>query len=268
MRKKLAMLLALVLLITLAGAVPALAEEGSDETLPLPPMIKDGASVVSVYAGAEAFPLEASENAPGEGDAPTIALDAILVYLSDNTFDQYAQTPGGFELFASGTYALKDDIIEITLNKKYSMDDKKLEDFLETEEFDLNAIRDHQIFGSQDGREVEAIFADDCAVSYVNDEGVVSKLDVIWLYFSDGTFAEYAFLDGNVVPFGNGTYTLSETGDFHILPAEEDYGTITMTWEDSLGNLAGKTETFNLGTMGAVCLYEKQDDALLASLAF
>ena len=275
MKKSLAMILVLVLLVGLVGIAPAFAADDED-TPPLPSHIKDGVSVVSVFAAPEVYPLETPENAPEEIDP--IKLDAILIYFSDNTFDQYAQTPIGYELFSTGTYTFKEDgdfilsenededIIVINFEQQYSMEERMLVDDETSEEYKLGTIRYDQIFGPEDGKEVEAIFADDCAVIYTDEDGVISKLDAVWIYYSDGTFEEFAYLGEEVVPFGSGSYELSETGDFHVLPFEEDYGTITMVWEDSLGGFKGETKTFNLGTMGCVCLYEKLDQDVLPEL--
>ena len=43
-------------------------------------------------------------------------------------------------------------------------------------------------------------------------------------------------------------------------------GTISQTWKESLGGFAGETLTFNLGSMGLTCLYEKMDATLLPEL--
>ena len=269
MKKSLAMILVLVLLVGLVGIAPAFAADDAEDAPPKPAHIKDGVSVVSVFAAANVYPLDERE------DVDPIKLDAILIYFSDNTFDQYVQTPSGYELFSTGTYSFKEDgdfilsenededIVVVNVKQQYSMKERMLVDDQSSKEYKLGTIRYDQIFGPEDGREVEAIFADDYAVIYVDEDGVISKLDAVWIYFSDGTFAEYAYLNGEVIPFGGGTYELSENGDFHILPDEEDYGTITMTWEDSEGNFKGESLIFNLGTMGCRCIYEKQDPSVM-----
>ena len=236
-----------------------------------PPQIKKDAAVVSVFAAAEVFPL----NDPA--DREPIMLDAILIYYSDNTFDQYVQSRGGFELFTTGTYSFKDDgdfilnenetdAILLETRELFSLAEGKLVENASTAEYDLGTIRIDQLFGPTDGREVEAIFADDYSLNYADEDGVISNLDAIWIYFTDGTFAEYAYLNGEVVLFGSGSYELSETGDFHILPDEDDYGTITQTWEASLSEFSGETLTFNLGATGRTCLYEKYDASMMPKL--
>ena len=151
----------------------------------------------------------------------------------------------------------RDGIIAVKINRQYSMEARQLTDAVSTEEYALGTIRLDQLFGPEDGREVEAVFADDNAVICEDENGVISNLDAIWLCFTDGTFAEYAFLDGNVVRYGSGTYQFHDTGDFRILTDEENYGTIMLAWEEPLGGFAGKSLTFNLGTIGSACLYGK-----------
>lgn len=274
MKKRLAMILFLALLVGIIGAVPALAD-GVDAP-PLPPHIKDGVSVVAIFAAAGVHPIQGPDGAP-EDREPVLA-DAILLFFSDNTFDQYVETPLGYELYSAGTYSFKEDgdfilsedgnedILVIEINRQLSMDGRQLAEVSISGEHALGADHLGQLFEPDDGKEVEAVFADDHVAIHRDENDVISHLDAIWVYFTDGTFAEYAFLNDEVVKYGSGAYKLNDAGDFHILPEEEDYGTITQTWEESMGGFTGESLTFDLGTTGLTCLYEKQDADLLAAL--
>ena len=268
MKKCLAMLLVLVMLVGVVGFAPAFAAD-DDDAAPMPPHIKDGVSVVAIFADAEVNPIEGPEDAPE--DMEPIMADAILLYFSDNTFDQYVETPKGFELYSTGTYTFKEegdfiltekegeDVIALEITQQFSIEDQKLVDASEKNEFDLSTIHLAQLFGPDDEREVEAVFADNNAVIYEDENGVISNLDAIWIYYADGTFEEYAFLKGEVVLYGSGTYAFDEAGDFHIVPLEKDNGTITLTWKESLGGFADRSLTFDLGSTGLLCLFEKLD---------
>lgn len=269
MKKSIAMLLVLILLAGAFGTLPAFAADGGGAAPPLPPQIKDGVSVAAIFAAPEAQPFPASKDEPE--DMEPIMVDTVWVYFSDNSFDQYAETPKGFELFSTGTYSFKDGgsfaldngddhgVITIERTQKFSGEEKKVVAYASTHDYKLGTLGFSQLFGPGDGREVEAVFGDDHCVTYQDENGVLSSLDALWIYFSDGSFVEYAFLNGEVVRYGKGTYEFDDAGDFHIAPFEEDYGTISQTWEESLGGFAGETLTFDLGATGLNCLYEKLD---------
>ena len=263
MKKTLAWILSLVLLIGVTGTVSAFADDKPG------PLENKGAAIVAIFADEEVCPVIAPEDLPKVEDE--ILTDAILIYYSDNTFEQYAQTPSGYEPYRSGTYTFKgegdfnlsededEDILEIEIQKQHSTSGMRPVDVSETSEFKLGAIRNNQIYGPKDGREIVAVFCDDNAIIHTNESGVISKLDAIWIYFIDNTFAEYVLQNGEVVPFGSGTYEFNETGDFNVDAMEEDHGTITISWKESVEDLAGKSLTFDLGTMGFVRIYAKQD---------
>ena len=271
MKKSLAMILVLVLLIGVVGIAPAFAADDDAAALPLLPFIKEDVTVAAVFAGVEAQELPG----PDIEDAVTAKVDSICIFYSDNTFDQYAETPSGYELYSTGTYSFKDDadfiisedggngVIVIEREQVFSMDDRKLVDTASTEEYDMDTLDYVQLFGPDDEKEVEAIFGDTTMTLYEDENGVLSKLDTVWLYFTDGTFCDYVFLDKDIILYCSGTYEFDEAGDFHILPVEEDSGTITLTFDQSVAGREGQTKSINLAAMGLTCLYEKYDENLV-----
>ena len=273
MKKSLAVILVLVLFVSFVGIVPAFAADDDDIDLPAIPFIKEDVAVTAVFAGVAAQEIQGPEDAPQ--DVEPIKVDSICIFYSDNTFDQYAETPSGYELFSTGTYSFKEDadfiisedgdngVIVIEREQVFSMDERKLVDNASTEEYDMDTLDYVQLFGPEDGKEVEAIFGDTTMTLYEDEDGVLSKLDTVWLYFTDGTFCDYVFLNDSIVLYCSGTYEFDEAGDFHILPFEEDYGTITQTFNQSMAGREGQSKSINLGAMGLTCLYEKYDENLV-----
>ena len=47
-----------------------------------------------------------------------------------------------------------------------------------------------------------------------NKDGEQEMLDTWWIYFSDGSFAQFAILEDSVVLFNEGMYQLNEDGSF------------------------------------------------------
>lgn len=162
MKRRLASILSLVLLAGILLTVSAFAESGA---LPAPPHPNDDFSVLAVFAKAHAQPIDMP--ASPEGEEIQIMADTLWIYYSDSTFEQYAETPLGYELFSTGTYSLKDD----------------------------------------------------------------------------------------VVLTGSGTYAFDETGDFQIIPFEEDNGKITMSFDYSIQNSEPASMTFDLSPLGSACFY-------------
>lgn len=273
MKKRIAEIITLLLFAGIISTMPAYAAETEKEDAPpLPPQIKKDVDVTAVFAKAQAQPIQGP--AAEAEDSVQIKADTIWIYYSDNTFDQFTETPAGYVLFSTGTYSFTEGgdfvIVEgedngsiaIDRNQKYSMETRKPEEYASSHEYDLGTLGFVQLYGPESGKEVEAIFGDTYQIRHADQDGVVRHLDGVWIYYTDGSFCEYAFLDGDVTLYSNGTYEFDESGDFHILPYEEDYGTITVTWEDSLGELKGQSETYDLGSTGFVCFYEKQDPDL------
>ena len=265
MRKCLSAILVLMLLSLAVGILPAFAEEARPD---LPPHIKKDVSVVAMYAGLEAQPV------PGQKDRPvnekTDKIDTVWIYYSDNTFDQYAEVRHEFVLFSTGTYALKNEgsfhtgtgSIEINRNGKYSADTNRLEEYASSHEYAFGSLGFTRIFSAEDGKDLEAVFLEDREIRHTDENGVIKKLDGVFLNYSDGSFEVVAFLNGEIVTYGSGTYQFDEHGDFHFDPMEENHGTLTLTWEESIGDQAGKTETYDLETIDLFCVYEKHDEAV------
>ena len=103
--------------------------------------------------------------------------------------------------------------------------------------------------------EVEAIFGDEYFLSYTDEAGVVTLLDTFLIFYKDMTFEAYSFIKDDVVLTGSGDYEFDETGDFHILPFEEDNGKITMSYDYSIQNSEPASATFDLTPLATACFY-------------
>lgn len=259
MKRRIAIILSLALL---AGIllVPTFAES---DARPAPPSPKEDVEVVAVYAKSHAQPIDMP--ASPEGEETQIMADTLWIYYSDDTFEQYAETPLGYELFSTGAYSFKDDgdfasgdgAIVIERDRKLSLETRTLSDYASSHEYAMGSLGFEQLFGPKDeGKSVAAIFGDEYFLTYTDDSGVVTLLDTVLFFFKDMTFEAFSFMKDDVVLTGSGTYAFDETGDFHILPFEEDNGTITMNYDYSIQNSEPASVTFDLNLLATACFYE------------
>lgn len=116
-----------------------------------------------------------------------------------------------------------------------------------------------------DSAEVIAIFAQQDKQPLTKQDGRIEYLDTIWVYFTDYTFAQYAFIDEMPVIFSTGTYTFANGGDFLYDKTEEDYGDIVITRTAKYADGAGLQEyhsehTYGLNTLGLAELFYGGDE--------
>ncbi len=278
-RKKASLIPITVLLISIALVFPVFAAEskGADkQEHTLPPFVKADADVVAVFAKAQAQKLVLPEDLR-INDANEDMIDTLWIYYSDNTFDQYAQTNIGYELFSTGTYSLsegadfivkedEDEIITINRTQKFGFGDNGpgLYDYSSSHEYNLRSLGFKQLYGAkEDAPKVEAIMGDDNELYYKNDNGVVYHYDSIWIMSDDMSFEKYIFTDDDVELYESGTYEFDETGDFRMIGGKgEENGTITLTYDYNAryedadpGDI--EPVTFDLKTLGLTFYYEK-----------
>ena len=80
-----------------------------------------------------------------------------------------------------------------------------------------------------EGADVAAVFAAQQKQPFTRADGSVTNQDTIWIYFTDGSFVQYALIDDEHVVFSEGNFALSEGADFLFEENEADYGTITIS---------------------------------------
>jgi hypothetical protein len=81
-------------------------------------------------------------------------------------------------------------------------------------------------------------------------------LDTWWIYYSDGTFEQFAILEDKVILFSEGTYTLGEGSSFAYEKKADtsDMITIRRTKKYQSGSLAvyESSHEYELSTLGFV----------------
>ncbi len=231
-----------------------------------PPHVKDkSVDVVAVYGKPNSEPIKAPDS-----DEIITSTDAFYIFYSDNTYDQYAEVGAQYLLYSSGNYSVKDgdfivngenDKITVALEqlKKHTPPKMILEEAKESKEVSLTDLGFVRMFGpDDDSKQVAAVFGDNYRQMYIDDSEVVRKLDSVWIMFEDMSYVQYAYLNDDVILFGSGTYAFDETGDFDILPFEEDSGKITLNMDymyDAPEDLEPRPITFDLGALGLECFF-------------
>ena len=106
---------------------------------------------------------------------------------------------------------------------------------------------------------VEAVFLGIQKQPLTLEDGTVTDVDTIWIYYSDGTFELFATVDNHTVLFSVGTYAFEEGGDF-IYMEDGDLGDITINRTEKYVPGQGLAEhesshTYDLATLGFTQLY-------------
>ena len=277
---KKASLLSIVAILTgIALVIPVFADEtdaAQEQTHRLPAFVKADVDVAAVFADGKAQKLTLPEDRMINGVEEEL-IDTIWIYYTDNTFDQYAQTPKGYELFSTGTYSFnegsdfiadengEDDIITINRTQRFDYGDNGpgLYDCSSSHEYNLAATDFGQLYAAgDDDRKIEAIMGDDNELFYKDENGVVYHYDSIWIMFDDMSFSQFAFIDKDVELFASGSYEFDETGDFRLIGREENSGKITLTYDynkrmEDAGIEDMEPVTFDLKSLGLTYYYEK-----------
>ena len=261
-----------------AKASDAEAETGDESGAPLPMFVKDGVDVVAIFADGLAQPVGVPAGPDSNEESKKV--DTLWIYYSDNTFDQYAQGPEGFEIFSTGTYSFDKDgdflieeegengIIVINRNKKVTSEESGLTDYESSHEYELGTLGFEQLYGPADeGKNIEAVFGDDCQLVYEDEDGTVEHLDSIWIMFDDMSFRQYVFMDDDVKLYGKGKYKLSDGADFHFIGMEEESGTIILDYYYNMmykkqGITNAEPAEYDLASLGLTCFYEKKPDEM------
>ena len=247
MKKTIAILLSVMLMLSLPGA--ALAAEEAPE----------GADIAAVFAQQKKQPF-ARANGSIEN------LNTVWIYFTDGSFVQYAFIDGEYVVFSEGNYSLpngsdfhkaEDESNEIVIGRtaKYA-DGKGLQPYSSEHTYRLTTLGFQQLFAlREDGKRIVAIFAGANKQAFMDGQ----MLDTYWLYFDDMSFAQYACPGSDPILFSEGSYALTDGKDFHFGEDEEDFGAITITrtmkFQPGLNYAPYSSEhTYDLGTLGFTCL--------------
>ncbi len=258
-------------------AVQSIAEEGG--RLPDAPV-----TVEAVFLGDDKQPLNNGEEMQ--------MLDTVWIYLSDGTFRQYAMMNGKMQLFSTGYYAFgeggsflppedpeKPGSIIIERHQKYDPEEGLIDSF-SSHEYKLGSLGFFAASSPEKEKEEVQILFGAKNQSYKDIDGVESQLDTIWIYYSDNSFEQYAFMEDGPVLFGTGTYELGYKGGMIANPDPEAGATIRVNYTalyDAENGLAENesSHVYRLGAMGMDALYTfealprylKKDVSVLATYA-
>ena len=105
------------------------------------------------------------------------------------------------------------------------------------------------------GTQVEAVFFGDDLQLFIEADGDEEMLDTFWVYYSDGTFEQFAEVEDKFVLFSVGTYEFGENNDFHFEAGTPDKGIITIRRNKKYNAADGLADyesehTYELGTLG------------------
>ena len=205
-----------------------------------------------------------------EADGDKEKLDTIWIYYSDGTFEQFVELDDEIALFSMGTYALteggdfvfedNESVVNITIRRSHKFRGGLLEEYLSEHTYDLGSLGFDQLYAYEnDSKRVEAVFYGHEKQPFVESDGEREMLDTVWIYFSDMTFEQYAWIDDVMVLFSTGTYVFADGGDFLYESQEENFGDIVISRKEKYQ--AGKglsshesTHTYDLNSLGFVVL--------------
>jgi len=216
---------------------------------------------------AAAFAAPAVQPYTGKNGNQEMA-DTIWVYYTDGTFEQFAEADGEVLLFSIGTYELtggtgfSDDPsgtgkgqITIRREKKYTADGG-LADHNSEATYKLGTLGFTQLYTPDAERKAVAVFYGDDKQPWTGEDGQPKMLDTWWIYFSDGSFEQYAVLDNRVILFSQGVYELGMNSSFVYGKNGEgtDVITIRRTMKYTKDGLAPyeSSHEYELGKLGFV----------------
>lgn len=80
-----------------------------------------------------------------------------------------------------------------------------------------------------DGVDIAAIYAQQEKQPFTRAGGNILFLDTIWIFLTDGTFVQYAFLEDDPIVFSLGTYRFEDGGSFLPVDKDADGGSLIIT---------------------------------------
>ncbi len=203
-----------------------------------------------------------------EASGETEKLDSIWIYYTDGAFEQFAEVDDSALLFSAGTYELVDDADfiyenpgagngQIIIRREKKLNANGLEDYQSENTYELGTLGFKQLYAPNTYRQIRAVFYGCDKQPYVESDGDQETLDTWWIYYSDGTFEQFAILDDEpadkVVLFSEGEYQLGEDSSFAYENSSkaDDRIVIHRTKKYSQGELSpyDSTHEYALGTL-------------------
>ena len=244
--------------------VEEVTEEPVGEAAANDSIVKRNVEVEAIIAG-----IEKQVYTDEEGEEENA--DTVWVYYSDGTFEQFAEIEDETVLFSRGTYELekKGFILEegatdfgkvtINLTEKFEYG-KGLVPNESSNTCSLSSLGPVVIYAPDKDKKAVTMFAGHNKQPYEEADGDQEQVDAWWVFYSNGTFEEYAEIDDEIVAFSTGSYELEEGGDFNYEGKGEYPGVITINQTKKY--IAGQgltdfvsTHSFELASMGLTQLF-------------
>ena len=250
-----------ILVVVLLVALSAVGLAESDNETSHPP--KTDIEVAAMFAAADIQPYT-------EADGNMKMLDSIWIYFTNGTFEQFADVDDSVRLFSAGTYELLNEANfvyensdagngQIVIRREKKLNANGLEDYQSERIYDLGTLGFTQLYAPNHDRNVAAVFYGCDKQPYVESDGDQEMLDTWWVYYTNGTFEQFAIVEDvpakKVVLFSEGEYQLREGSSFAYENAEDTYYiTIHRTAKYSQGGLApyDSVHDYELGALGFV----------------
>ena len=189
-------------------------------------------------------------------------------FLDKDGNEQFAEADDRIVLFSTGTYQLEEnaDYIyehpgeagngQITIHRNKKFTSQGITDYDSEHTYDLGTLGFYPVYTPDNpDKQVTAAFYGDDKQPFTKKDGGQDMLDTWWIYFSDGTFVQFAILEDKIVLFSEGVYKLSDGSSFgYEVTPEKDVITIQRTKKyvkDSLQEYHSSHD-YELSTLGLV----------------
>ncbi len=257
MKKVISILLVCLMMGLAVGCAAAESDTNAEFFYPT----RTGVRVEAMFAAPDIQPYT------GE-DGDQEKLDCIWVFYTDGTFEQFAEADDRIVLFSTGTHQLEEnaDYIyehpgeagngQITIRRNRKFTSQGITDYDSEHTYDLGTLGFYPVYTPDNpDKQVTAVFYGDDKQPFTKKDGGQDMLDTWWIYFSDGTFVQFAILEDKVVLFSEGVYKLSDGSSFgYEVTPEKDVITIQRTKKyvkDSLREYHSSHD-YELSTLGLV----------------
>ena len=225
---------------------------------------RSGAQVAAVFAASDIQPFLKQD-----GDQEN--LDSVWVYYTDGTFEQFAEVNDQVLLFSSGTHEFVGDAdfiyenpgegngeIIIRRAKKLTTEDG-MQDYTSEHTYQMGTLGYTQLYAPENpDRQIVSVFYGLDKQPYLEEDGEQEMLDTWWIYYSDGSFEQFAIMDDpdTVVLFSEGRYQLGEGSSFVYEKngSTPDKITLQRTKKYVSGSLVpyDSVHEYELGTLGLI----------------
>ena len=221
----------------------------------------EGAAITAIYAAPKAQIIT-------EADGSKSLAETLLFLCDDGSYRQYVNHGGKSECYSLGTYSLtgSDPVILTLVVRELHQPDHSMAHTNFSFDLNLSEQAEHCLYQAENGGAgISGAFMRADGQKLAKADGSETYLPTLWLYFEDGSFRQYALLDGDeTVLFSTGDYTLS--GNF-----EETESSLlihrTQKYADGAGLSAyDSTHAYSIEELGYLCVWPGEEAAPLPLL--